>query len=128
MSNFFTIEIALDNNKHNYQEKKQFLLTRLTNLCCEDWYSYHDIERYSRKIIYKEIFCIHICDVDTVSQLISLVKRVTGIYIECIYTKQHVIYASNHYSKLMNKDKVKELKQRIKTMDEKRIIKCITKE
>ena len=127
MTDFFTVEFALDSNKHNYQEKKQFLLTRLPTIGCEDWYSFHDIERRPRKIIYKDIFCIRICNVDTVIQLISLVKRVTGIYIECIYTK-HVIYASNHYSKLMNKDKVKELKQRIKTMDEKRIIKCITKD
>ena len=127
MTNYFTVELALDSNKHNYQEKKQFLLTRLPTIGCEDWYSFHDIERRPRKIIYKDIFCIRICNVDTVIQLISLVKRVTGIYIECIYTK-HVIYASNHYSKLMNKDKVKELKQRIKTMDEKRIIKCITKD
>ena len=127
MTEIFTVELALDSNNHNYQEKQHFLLTHLPTIGCEDWYSYHDIERRPRKIIYKEIFCIRICNVDTVIQLISLVKRVTGIYIECIYTK-HVIYASNHYSKLMNKDKVKELKQRIKTMDEKRIIKCITKE
>jgi len=127
MTNFFTIEIALDSKKHNFQENKQFLLTHLPTIGCEDWYSYHDIERRPRKIIYKEIFCIRICNVDTVIQLISLVKRVRGIYIECIY-KKYLIYASNHYSKLMNKDKVKELKQRIKTVDEKRIIKCITKE
>jgi hypothetical protein len=127
MTKIFTVEIALDSKKHNYQTNKQFLLTRLPTIGCEDWYSYHDIERRPRKIIYKEIFCIRICNVDTVIQLISLVKRVTGIYIECIYNK-HLIYASNHYSKLMNKDKVKELKQRIKTMDEKRIINCITKE
>ena len=127
MTNFYTVEFALDSNKHNYQEKKQFLLTLLPTIGCEDWYSYHDIERRHRKIIYKEIFCIRLSNVTTVIQLISLVKRVRGIYIECVYTK-YVIYASNHYSKLMNKDKVKELKQRIKNTDEKRIIKSITKE
>jgi hypothetical protein len=127
MTNYFTVEIALDINKHNFQANKQFLLTRLPTIGCDDWYSFHDTERRPRKIIYKEIFCIRLSNVNTVIQLISLVKRVTGIYIECVYSK-HVIYASNHYSKLMNKDKVKELKQRIKNTDEKSIINSITKE
>ena len=127
MTNYFTVEIALDINKHNFQANKHFLLTRLPTIGCDDWYSFHDTERRPRKIIYKEIFCIRLSNVNTVIQLISLVKRVTGIYIECVYSK-HVIYASNHYSKLMNKDKVKELKQRIKNTDEKSIINSITKE
>ena len=122
MSNYFTIEIALDSSSHKYEENKYFLLTRLPTIGCEDWYSFHDIQRIHRKIIYKELFCIRLCNVDTVIQLISLVKRVTGIYIECIYTNNQIVYASNHYTKLMHKDKVKELKQRTKNTDEKRII------
>ena len=127
MTNFFTVEIALDSNKHNYQEKKHFLLTRLPTIGCEDWYSYHDIERRPRKIIYKEIFCIRICNVDTVIQLISLVKRVKGIFIECVYTNNCLIFASNSYSKQMNKDKVKELKQRKNKPEEIRILQYLLK-
>ena len=126
MSNEFFIEIALDSNKHFYKEKKHILLTRLPTIGCEDWYTFHDVEQRPRKHIYKEIYCIRISNVDTVIRLISLVKRVKGVFIECVYTKKQVIYASNSYSKQMNKDKVKELKQRKKTELEKRIIHCIT--
>ena len=126
MNNNFFVELALDSNKHFYREKKQSLLTRLPTLGCEDWYTFHDIEHRPRKNIYKEIYCIRLSNVDTVIKLISLVKRVKGIFIECIYTKKQIIYASNSYSKQMNKDKVKELKQRKKTEEEKRIIYCVT--
>ena len=126
MSNDFFVEIALDSNKHFYKKKKQILLTRLPTIGCEDWYTFHDIDHKHRKNIYKEIYCICISKLDTVIQLISLVKRVKGVFIECVYTKKQVIYASNSYSKQMNKDKVNELKQRKKTEEEKRIIHSIT--
>ena len=126
MSNDYFIEIALDINKHFYQKKRQFLLTRLPTLGCDDWYTFHDIQHRHRKNIYKEIYCIRISNINTLIQLISLVKRVRGILFECVYTKKHVIYASNSYSKEMNKNKVEDLKQRKKTEDEKRIIHCIT--
>ena len=56
----FYVEIALDVNKHFYQEKKSFLLTRLPTIGEGDWYSYHDTERRQRKFIYKEIYCIRL--------------------------------------------------------------------
>ena len=56
----FYVEIALDVNKHFYQEKKSFLLTRLPTLGCEDWYTFHDIEHRPRKNIYKEIFWMQV--------------------------------------------------------------------
>lgn len=123
----FYVEIALDVNKHFYQEKKSFLLTRLPTIGEGDWYSYHDTERRQRKFIYKEIYCIRLPpNINTVIQLISLVKRVKGIFIECIYTNNRLIYASNYYSKLMNKDKIKELKERTMNLDEKRILHCLS--
>ena len=123
----FYVEIALDVNKHFYQEKKSFLLTRLPTIGEGDWYSYHDTERRQRKFIYKEIYCIRLPpNINTVIQLISLVKRVKGIFIECIYTNNCLIYASNYYSKLMNKDKIKELKERTMNLDEKRILHCLS--
>tara|TARA_X000001036_G_scaffold16488_1_gene13874 strand:- start:85 stop:471 length:387 start_codon:yes stop_codon:yes gene_type:complete len=119
----FYVEIALDINKHFYQEKKSFLLTLLPTIGDGDWYSYHDTERRQRKFIYKEIYCIRLSpNSNTVIQLISLVKREKGIFIECIYTNNQLIYASNYYSKLMNKDKIKELKERTMSLDEKRIL------
>ena len=111
MSNDFHVELALDVSKHFYTEKKQFLLTRLPNIGEGDWYSFHDSERKNRKMIYKEVFCIRLSDKYSVIHLMNLVKRVKGILIECIYTNNKIIYASNSYSKQMNKDKVQQLKQ-----------------
>ena len=111
MSNDFHVELALDVSKHFYNEKKQFLLTRLPNIGEGDWYSFHDSERRNRKMIYKEVFCIRLSDKYSVIHLMDLVKRVKGILIECIYTNNKIIYASNSYSKQMNKDNVQQLKQ-----------------
>ena len=111
MSNDFHVELALDVSKHFYNEKKQFLLTRLPNIGEGDWYSFHDSERRNRKMIYKEVFCIRLTNKYSVIHLMNLVKRVKGILIECIYTNNKIIYASNSYSKQMNKDKVQQLKQ-----------------
>ena len=111
MSNDIHVELALDVSKHFYNEKKQFLLTRLPNIGEGDWYSFHDSERKNRKMIYKEVFCIRLSDKYSVIHLMNLVKRVKGILIECIYTNNKIIYASNSYSKQMNKDKVQQLKQ-----------------
>ena len=111
MSNDFHVELALDVSKHFYNEKKQFLLTRLPNIGEGDWYSFHDSERRNRKMIYKEVFCIRLSNKYSVIHLMNLVKRVKGILIECIYTNNKIIYASNSYSKQMNKDKVQQLKQ-----------------
>mgnify|MGYP001426305644 CR=1 FL=1 len=127
MDQYLNVEIALDTNKQNYKENKELLLTRLPTISEEDWYSFHDTERKQRKIIYKEIFCIRLPTVDTTIKLISLVKRVNGIYVECIYTNNRLIYASNTYSKHMNKDKIKELNNRKKTSEEKLIIQTIQK-
>ena len=104
MSNDFHVELALDVSKHFYNEKKEFLLTRLPNIGEGDWYSFHDSERRNRKMIYKEVFCIRLSDKYSVIHLMDLVKRVKGILIECIYTNNKIIYASNSYSKQMNKD------------------------
>ena len=125
MTDEYFAEFALDINKHYYKEKKQYLLTCLPKIGDYEWYSFHDNERKGNKIIYKEIFCISIGNVDTIIKLILLVKHVTGIHIECIYSNNNVIYASNCYSKQMNKDKVKELKQRQKTVYEKQILRSI---
>ena len=111
MSNDFHVELALDVSKHFYNEKKEFLLTRLPNIGEGDWYSFHDSERRNRKMIYKEVFCIRLSNKYSVIHLMNLVKRVKGILIECIYTNNKIIYASNSYSKQMNKDKVQQLKQ-----------------
>jgi hypothetical protein len=121
----YHVEIALDVSKHFYKEKKQFLLTRLPTIGEGDWYSFHESERRQRKHIYKEIYCIRLLNKDTVIHLIDLVKRVKGILIECIYTNNKLIYASNSYSKQMNKDKVNEIKNAIKDSTSQAIISSI---
>lgn len=114
MSKDFNVEIALDISKHFYKEKKQFLFTRLPTIGEGDWYSFHDSERRQRKMIYKEVYCIRLTDKNSVIHLIDLVKRVKGILIECIYTNNKIIYASNSYSQQMNKDKAQQLKRTTK--------------
>lgn len=121
----YHVEIALDVSKHFYKEKKQFLLTRLPTLGEGDWYSFHDSERRNRKIIYKEVYCIRLPNISSVIHLIHLVKRVKGILIECIYSNNNIIYASNSYSKQMNKDKAQQLKRSTKDSDDNDILSSI---
>tara|TARA_R110001599_G_scaffold234883_1_gene434089 strand:- start:162 stop:545 length:384 start_codon:yes stop_codon:yes gene_type:complete len=125
MSKNFHVEFALDICKHFYKEKKQFLLTQLNKIGDENWYSFHDSDHRQRKIIYKEVYCVCLPDKCDVIHLISLVKHVKGILIECIYTNNKIIYASNSYSKQMNKDKVRELKNSTKNSDDDEIIRTI---
>lgn len=125
MTKEFQVELALDLSKHFYKEKQQFLLTRLPTIGEGDWYSFHDSERRNRKMIYKEVYCIRLPDKYSVLQLIHLVKRVKGILIECIYSNNIIIYASNSYSKQMNKDKAFQLKRSTKDSEDTDIISSI---
>ena len=121
----FYMDIALDISKHNITFLKQQLLTYLQEIYYCDSYSFHDTDVIKRRPVNKEILCIHFTDSESVIKVIRFIKKTKGIYVDCVYDDYQIIYASNTYSKKMNKDKVREWKGRPKTEAETNIIEAL---
>ena len=122
MTQDFYLDVALDICRYNSTILKENLLTYLSNVHFCDSYSFHDTDIVKRRAVNKEIICIHFVDINSVIKVIQYIKRMKGMYVDCVYDEYKIIFASHTYSKKMNKDKVREWKERPKTEQETRII------
>lgn len=121
----FYMDVSLDISRHNINNLKQQLLTYLRTVEICDSYSFHDIDIVKRQKVNKEIICIHFTDMSSLLTVIKYIKKMKGIYVDCVYTDYAVIYASTSYSKKMDKEQVKKILEKPKNKEESEIINAL---
>ena len=111
----YIIEVSFNILKHNMVT---YMIDVIKNIAlehnCSDIYDFCEMEnetRYSHRINHTIISVEFINNLNNLLRFIQKVKKMREYHIECIYTDDmpyHIIYASSHYLKTMEKQSAKE--------------------
>lgn len=109
----YYVEISFDIRKHKCTDIKDKLFN--ISKIHDSYRSYDDYEISGFQRTVKRNHCImtfafHEEDIIQVEKFLRKMKKISKVYVECIYTDYHVIFASKGYQRMFpnfNKDQIK---------------------
>jgi len=113
-----TIEISINLHKHRQLDSiKQTIIEKLGELQCESHYWFHerddtDFKRNRSRPRNNYVGCISFLPdhIDNASRFISYIKKLDGVYIDCVYEDDIIpklLYASPFYLRKLTKDQMR---------------------
>ena len=113
---------------------KKFILNTIVDTSCNYEYTYHfqDIERAHINKLNEcyNVMGIHISLYEDCLLVLKQIRTNKKIHIDCLYKDSYnetLIYASNHYLKMIEKDKVADYRSRNYSEEEKNLLALILK-
>ena len=113
-------EIEISCALKNASYVKQNIIAKAERCKCEYHYDQYELEGRRRQIYRMHYIMSFIFPEDGIPMqaFIRYIKAIQGVYIECISTDSgafEILYASPKYLSLMNKDKAKAYREKIKS-------------